>query len=184
MKTILNDRILWFDGDITFTADQLTDYILGGGTVSEQIHVDKLSSDIVNFNKYNPDTKIDVKIDMKEFDKSWNIPEKYKQINIRKYVYKQFEHELDKKINNGTPFSDDEVNSRIDRIEKELELYKNNDMFMILQTIIYIVDTFKQNNVVWGTGRGSSCASYVLYLLELHNVDPVEDEIDVEEFFK
>jgi DNA polymerase III alpha subunit len=41
-----------------------------------------------------------------------------------------------------------------------------------------------QNNVVWGVGRGSSVASYVLYLLGVHKIDSLKYNLDIHEFLK
>jgi DNA polymerase III alpha subunit len=48
----------------------------------------------------------------------------------------------------------------------------------------YIVDTLRANNVVWGVGRGSSVASYVLHIIGVHKIDPIKYNIPIEEFFK
>jgi DNA polymerase III alpha subunit len=48
----------------------------------------------------------------------------------------------------------------------------------------YIVDTLRANNIVWGVGRGSSVASYVLHLIGVHKIDSIKYSIPIEEFFK
>jgi DNA polymerase III alpha subunit len=48
----------------------------------------------------------------------------------------------------------------------------------------YIVDTLRANNIVWGVGRGSSVASYVLHLIGVHKIDSIKYNIPIEEFFK
>jgi DNA polymerase III alpha subunit len=48
----------------------------------------------------------------------------------------------------------------------------------------YFVDTMRANNVVWGLGRGSSTASYVLYLLGVHKIDSLYYDLPIEEFLK
>lgn len=180
MKTFtpLKNRILWADGDITFTADELTDYVLRGGKITEGIHVDAMNFEVEHFNKLNPSLAVNVKESLNTLDQTWNIPELYKNINIGKYVTEKLKEELDRHV-----FSSAEVQKRISRIEYELSKYKEMEMSIVLKTVIYILDEFKKNNVVWGTGRGSSCSSYVLYILGLHNVDSVALELDVNEFF-
>jgi DNA polymerase III alpha subunit len=42
----------------------------------------------------------------------------------------------------------------------------------------------KERNIVWGVGRGSSVASYVLFLIGTHKVDSVKYELDFNEFLK
>lgn len=174
----LKDRILWYDGDITFTSDQLNDFILRGGNITSGIHIDALNAEIENFNKLNPSLKVSVKEKLNALDQTWNIPDTYKNINIGKYVTEKLKNESDKK-----KFDEKELIKRIERIETELKKYKEYDMTIILKTVIYIVDVFTKNNIVWGTGRGSSCSSYILYLLGLHNVDSVAFDLDIKEFF-
>ncbi len=57
-------------------------------------------------------------------------------------------------------------------------------MLVLLKTMKYIVDTLRENNIVWGVGRGSSVASYVLFLLGVHKIDSVKYDLPIEEFFK
>jgi DNA polymerase III alpha subunit len=70
------------------------------------------------------------------------------------------------------------------RLVKELELYQKYDMVMVLKTIKYIVDTLRKHEVVWGVGRGSSVASYALYLIGVHKIDSVKYNLPIDEFFK
>jgi DNA polymerase III alpha subunit len=42
----------------------------------------------------------------------------------------------------------------------------------------------RDNNIVWGVGRGSSVASYVLYLLGIHKIDSIKYNLSPDEFFK
>lgn len=71
-----------------------------------------------------------------------------------------------------------------DRLVQELELYRENKMIPVLRMMKYIVDTLRKNNVIWGVGRGSSVASYVLFLLGVHKIDSVKYNLPIEEFFK
>lgn len=71
-----------------------------------------------------------------------------------------------------------------DRVSKELELYIQHGMFDLLYYLKYLVDTMRENKIVWGVGRGSSVASYVLYLLGVHKVDSLKYNLDIHEFLK
>ena len=66
----------------------------------------------------------------------------------------------------------------------ELAEFKARNLFPILQLLIYIIDTMRKNNLVWGVGRGSSVASYILYLLGVHKVDSVKYNLNIKEFLK
>jgi DNA polymerase III alpha subunit len=57
-------------------------------------------------------------------------------------------------------------------------------MIPVLKTMKYIVDTLRKNNVVWGVGRGSSIASYALFLIGIHKIDSIKYDIPITEFFK
>jgi len=57
-------------------------------------------------------------------------------------------------------------------------------MYDVLHVMKYIVDTLRANNILWGVGRGSSVASYVLFLIGIHKVDSIKYNLPIEEFFK
>jgi DNA polymerase III alpha subunit len=71
-----------------------------------------------------------------------------------------------------------------ERVVEELRLFAKHDMIPVLKTMKYIVDTLRANNVVWGVGRGSSVASYVLHVIGVHKIDSIKYNIPIEEFFK
>ena len=57
-------------------------------------------------------------------------------------------------------------------------------MIDLLRWLKYFVDTMRSNNLTWGVGRGSSVASYVLYLLGVHKVDSIKYKLDLKEFLR
>jgi len=77
-----------------------------------------------------------------------------------------------------------ETDEQRDRVSQELQLYIKHEMYDVLHVMKYIVDTLRENNVVWGVGRGSSVASYVLYLIGVHKIDSIKYNLPIEEFFK
>jgi DNA polymerase III alpha subunit len=42
----------------------------------------------------------------------------------------------------------------------------------------------RKHNIVWGVGRGSSVASYVLYLIGVHKINSMYYDLDIEEFLR
>ena len=104
------------------------------------------------------------------FDQSnqsnWFIPKSYIELDLEEYLL-----EICPKEN-------------YQRLRTELELFKKHNMVPVLQAMKYIVDTLRQNNIVWGVGRGSSVASYALFLLGIHKVDSVKYNLDIGEFLK
>lgn len=96
----------------------------------------------------------------------WFIPDEYYP-NLTEYLYGCCE-----------------TQEQTDRVSQELALFIKNDMYDVLHVMKYIVDTLRANNVVWGVGRGSSVASYVLHLIGVHKIDSIKYNIPIEEFFK
>lgn len=114
------------------------------------------------------DEKLNYPIPASDVDNSdWFIPQKYKDLDIE---------ELCLSLCN--------TQKEIDRVNTELTLYKEYDMLPMLQCMKYIVDTLRENNIVWGVGRGSSVASYCLFLIGIHKIDSIKYDLPLEEFFK
>jgi DNA polymerase III alpha subunit len=42
----------------------------------------------------------------------------------------------------------------------------------------------REKDIVWGVGRGSSVASYVLYLIGVHKIDSLFFDLDIEDFLR
>jgi DNA polymerase III alpha subunit len=109
-----------------------------------------------------------------EFDKlnqeTWFMPEKYKELDIVDYLM-----EKARKKTHTIHYL---------RTEVELVIYEKRGLFNLLRFLIYLVDVMKERNIVWGVGRGSSVASYVLFLIGTHKVDSVKYELDFNEFLK
>jgi DNA polymerase III alpha subunit len=105
------------------------------------------------------------------FDKAnqsaWHMPYEYMSFDI-----------VDWLINECT--NDEQVN----RVALELKLYDERNLIPLLQFLKYMIDTFRENKIVWGVGRGSSVASYVLYLLGVHKIDSLVYNLDVTEFLR
>jgi DNA polymerase III alpha subunit len=97
---------------------------------------------------------------------NWFIPQQYKDMDIEEFLVDQCPKQ------------------NYQRLIDELELYRKYEMIPVLKTIKYIVDTLRQNNIVWGVGRGSSVASYTLFLLGIHKIDSVKYNLPITEFFK
>ena len=98
---------------------------------------------------------------------NWFMPAEYKQFDIEDYVLGLCETSEQKQ-----------------RVDYELSLYKSHAMMDVLQFLKYMVDTLRKNNIVWGVGRGSSVASYVLFLLGVHKVDSIKYNLDPTEFLR
>ena len=162
-----------------FTNKDLVDMIYSG-------HVDKChvvlcdpSDDIDKFNvamreQYLPELKqyIPLDVDEKTFDgalqSEWFMPQEYKELNVCDYVMSKCDDDFHKMA----------------RVEEELKAFEERDMENLLRYMIYLVDFMRENNIVWGVGRGSSVASYVLYLIGVHKINSIQFGLDWREFLR
>jgi DNA polymerase III alpha subunit len=108
---------------------------------------------------------------VEEFDNDcqavWHMPEEYKDLDVAEYV-----------------LSLCTTQDQLQRAGKELLLFQERNLFELLKYLKYLVDIMKENHVIWGVGRGSSVASYVLYLLGIHKIDSMFYDLDPEEFLR
>ena len=163
-----------------FTNKNLVDMIYSG-------HVDKChvvlcdpSDDIDKFNaamreQYLPELKqyIPIDVEQKDFDTAlqseWFMPDEYKELDVEAFLLGKIGGKL---------------TIEWARCVEELEAFQQRDMYPLLRYMIYLVEFMRENNIVWGVGRGSSVASYVLYLIGVHRIDSIQYDLDWREFLR
>ena len=77
-----------------------------------------------------------------------------------------------------------ETEAELQRCGHELLMFQERNLFNLLKFLKYLVDTMNDNNVIWGVGRGSSVASYALYLLGVHRINSMYYDLDIGEFLR
>jgi DNA polymerase III alpha subunit len=106
-----------------------------------------------------------------EFDQrninNWHMPEKYYNIDVKQWLLDKTQTEEER-----------------DRVLIEYSLFENKKFVKVLQFLIYFVDTLRANNIVWGVGRGSSVASFCLFLIGVHKINPLLYNLDIKEFLR
>jgi len=121
---------------------------------------------LVNYTALNDPQEL-----LEDFDRrlqqTWYMPQQYKDMDIAQYVLSLCQTEAE-----------------LQRCGHELLLYQERDLFDLLKFLKYLVDTMQQHQLIWGVGRGSSVASYVLYKLGVHRIDSMFYELAVEEFLR
>lgn len=158
--------------------DRMADLILSGKSI-DGIHPTEVGTSVKKFNLY-AGSNLSLKSNIKTLDVSYCIPEEYLQINLKQFFLKK----LRDVIIGDDILEKKDIERRISRVGTEVQLFKEYNIEDLIRTVIYIVDTFENNDIVWGTGRGSSCACYCLYLLGLHEVDSVFYNLELNEFFR
>lgn len=155
--------------------------ILFSGQINilDEILVDGSDPEIVKYNQSarlmgDKELKLYTPLDVSQqaFDQllqdHWLMPDKYKTLDIKEYII------------GLTPPWDPEST----RVAEELAAFEQRGMLDLLRWMTYFVDTCRQNHIVWGVGRGSSVASYVLYLIGVHKIDSLKHNLDWQEFLR
>jgi len=164
-------------GELIYTEDDVCDLIMKGRTATDLAGLITDSSVELKYlaevldsvpEWHNEPTRT---IDPAEFhtqqQAAWHMPTQYKNMDIAAHVL-------------GLCTSEAELQ----RCGKELLLYQERGLFDLLRFMAYMVDVMTEHNIVWGVGRGSSVASYVLFKLKVHQIDSIYYNLDVEEFLR
>lgn len=110
-------------------------------------------------------------LNVEDYDKlaqsNWFMPEEYKNFDVEHWLYQQCISNIE-----------------IIRIQEEIREFKQRDMINLLRWLKYFVDTCRKNKILWGVGRGSSVASFVLYKIGVHKINSLVYNLDWREFLK
>ena len=146
-KTKINDH-----GDVIFTEQEAIDLLY----TNPEFDVSKLYfNDTKQYQSALKELGIDLptiktapqRESISEFDKknidNWHMPDKYYQINVLEWLLDKCQTDEEKM-----------------RVQTEYDMFEKKGFIKVLQFLIYFIDTLRENNIVWGVGRGSSAVSY------------------------
>lgn len=159
-RLIFNDQDIF---DIIYNQDLDKLNLIIAEDSSEITALKKLSNIKIQTNKES-------NISLEEFDthnqKKWLMPDEYKKLDIEKFLV----HVCPK--------------PNYQRLIDEINEYKSRNLLDLLRWLKYFVDTCRKENIVWGVGRGSSVASYALFLIGVHKIDSIKYNLDYKEFLR
>lgn len=161
------------NSQLVYNVDEVLETLLSGDVTGEIVIND--AEELESFNKYHSALSSDVTLvdedtsdDFHERNtNTWNIPDEFLEIDVEQYLLERCKTDME-----------------IDRVKLELAEFKKRDLLVVLNVMIFLVHYFTENNIVWGVGRGSSAASYCLYLIGINRVNSLEYDLDIKEFFK
>ena len=175
-KKMIQDKF----GQMIFAEDDVVDLVMQGRDTQSMSNM--LVDASVNLEKaallldyaptlVNYDPQVNPAESLEDFDRrlqqTWHMPQQYKNIDIAQHIL-----DLCK------------TDAELQRCGQELLLFQERDLFNLLRFLKYLVDTMKENQIIWGVGRGSSVSSYVLYKLEVHKIDSMFYDLDPHEFLR
>ena len=158
-------------GQMIFTEDDLCSYYLSNNEkpiksalVENNIKFDQnlLLENIPVLNQYQ-----ELNLSVEEYDttlqNNWFMPSEYYSMDIAQWVLDQCK-----------------TDAELQRAGEELIMFQERDMFTLLKYLKYLVDTMRKHNVVWGVGRGSSVASFVLFLIGIHKINSLYYDLSID----
>ena len=167
-------------GEIVLSQDDICDVIMQGrdladltrAMVDPEINTQALAAVIDDPDVIMSWTKPDESgVSIDEFDRTqqsrWHMPKQYVDFDIAEHV-----------------LSLCSTQEQLQRVGEELLLFQERGLFDLLRYLKYLVDTMRDHGMIWGVGRGSSVASYVLYLMGVHRIDSMFYDLDPREFLR
>lgn len=169
MKTNSHGQMIYSESDLCDLIMQ--GHAIDGVIVDQSVNLDNAAAileDVPLFVRYN---ELVEQLSTEDFDhrnqNSWFMPDSYKDLDIAELVLSLCK----------TP-------AELQRCGHELLLYQERGLFDLLRYLKYLVDVMTKNRLIWGVGRGSSVASYVLYKLGVHKIDSLHYDLDPAEFLR
>lgn len=165
-------------GRMIFSEQDLTDMIMQGLNLHQIKHIivdntvcletaASILDDVPRFVSYDKLAQESTE----EFDhrcqNTWYMPQTYKDMDIVEYVLSLCKSDAE-----------------LQRCGEELLLFQERGLFDLLRYLKYLVDTMTEHQLIWGVGRGSSVASFVLYKLGVHRIDSLYYDLDPREFLR
>ena len=170
MKTDQYGQIIYKEADlVNMIMRGITVEHLSGMLVEPDINLETASAYLQQVPELVEYAFTDMSVE--EFDimkqNSWHMPDQYRHMDIAEYILSLCDSD-----------------AKLQRCGKELMLFQERNLFDLLRYLKYLVDTLQANRMIWGVGRGSSVASYVLYLLGVHRIDSIFYDLDPSEFLR
>lgn len=170
----LDNRTIFDDGTVLCNVDAAVELLYSGKSLSQAIFQPNEDIQLYNTSNEIMDCNLDplLMADKPCFDnvqwyECWNTPEPWASISVLDYCIDRC--------------TDDE--QRI-RVCEEYKLFEEREMIPVLRHLIWMVQNMRERGIFWGVGRGSSVSSYILYIIGINRINPMQFDLDIKEFLK
>lgn len=156
-------------GQVVLNEDDLFDLVMKGRSYlsfGNCVVDDSVNAQLFGCEQYVPSSISTAQYDLQN-QQEWFMPQSYYDIDIVQLLIDRCKNDVE-----------------LTRCGEELIAFQERGLFNLLKYLVYLVDTMRTNNVIWGVGRGSSVSSFVLYLIGIHRVNPIESELLFEDFLR
>lgn len=161
-------------GQVTLTTDEAIVSLLKGSKIDNWVISNESEQQLFEDREHFLGGSDQILLSYKEEDdisfhennqSSWMIDEYYLNMDIEQYLLDMCDTTCEQ-----------------ERVANELVLFNQKGLYPILKLMVFLTDIKKKNDIVWGVGRGSSVASYCLYLIGVHKVNSLQFNLDIKEF--
>ena len=166
----LEEKEIGDRGEVLLHTKGILELLYQGNDLQNQNFLVDNSKDILLHNQFSFSKLDNCNYKFPDLEKrrnTWFYPEEYNQIDLQQFFMALCHSNIEQQ-----------------RVEEELKRYYEKGFDKFLRFCIYFCKIVNDNHLVIGVGRGSSCCSYLLYLLGLHKVDSIKYELDISEFLK
>lgn len=174
MMLKLDNRTVFDDGTVICNVDAAVELLYSGKSLSQAIFQPDEEIQLYNVSNEIMDCNLDPLLISNEqcfndyqWYRHWNTLEPWSSMSVLDYCIEKCA-------------TDDE---RI-RVCEEYKLFDERDMIPVLKHLIWMVQNFRERGIFWGVGRGSSVSSYILYLIGINRINPMQFDLDIKEFLK
>jgi DNA polymerase III alpha subunit len=165
-------------GQMIFSQDDVCNLVMQGHDINgmnlmvdSTVDLETAAAILENVPKFIQYNELVERLPTEEFDhrnqSQWFMPDEYKQLDIAEHVLNLCQSDAE-----------------LQRCGQELLMYQERGLFDLLRYLKYLVDIMRENRLIWGVGRGSSVASYVLYKMGVHQIDSLHYDLDPGEFLR
>lgn len=170
----LDNRQIFDDGTVLCTVDAAVELLYSGKSLSQAIF--QPDDEIERYNSSNElmDSNLDPLLisdkpcfDNVQWYNQWSTPEPWSSMSV-----------LDFCIDRCTD-DDQQI-----RVCEEYKLFEERQMIPVLRHLIWMTENMRKRGIFWGVGRGSSVSSYILYLIGINRINPMQFDLDIKEFLK
>jgi len=153
--------------DVLYRGDEISGLVVDQPYWIERFNKHCKDYELPIISEWSEESDLDPEQFIRENLSEWYMPQEYIDFDLENYLISKCSTDIQRS-----------------RVQMELREFAARDMLGVLRWMKYFVDTLRANKRIWGVGRGSSVASYVLFLIGVHRVDSLEYELDMKEFLK
>ena len=170
----LGDRQIWDDGTVLLRESGAVEALYAGRDIGtawlvpgDDVNLHNDSVRLLDSTLSRLETTDGPRLSQRDWYHAWGTPEPYASMDMTGYCLSKCGSEAE-----------------VERACEELVLYEQRDMLPVLRHLVWMVDDLRARNVFWGVGRGSSVSSFVLHLIGINRINPLQFDLDIGEFLK